>query len=205
MPLDRRGVCDPILELTSLPVDPPAPAELVTFLWFSSSLAISSHTLSTPSSPLHMPSRIVHPLSPVSTSSHGFPPVHHHPLLPKPPPALHLHPSPEFITAVDMILRTTQVSSQVVLLASMYIDRFKKSNPTQGERGSELRLLVVAFLLANKSVRPRLCPAADSVAQTVTDSRGFVCRTLDDSAYTNKTWSEVSRIDLADLNRCERE
>lgn len=32
----------------------------------------------------------------------------------------------------------------------------------------------------------------------------LLLRTLDDSAYTNKTWSEVSHIDLEDLNRMER-
>ena len=153
-------------------------AELVSFLWFSSSLAVSSHTLSAPPSPLHVPSRIVHPLSPTSTSSYGFPPPHGVSST-RPAPALHLWPSNEFHASVDMILRTTQVSSQVVLLAMLYLDRFKKSCPTPGERGSEVRVLVVALLLANK--------------------------TLDDSAYTNKTWSEVSRIDLLDLNRCERE
>lgn len=52
-----------------------------------------------------------------------------------------------------MVLKTTQVSAQVVLMAILFIDRFKKSSPMSGERGSELRLLVVGLLLANKSVR----------------------------------------------------
>ncbi|KAL7414286.1 cyclin-domain-containing protein [Mrakia frigida] len=151
-------------------------AETIAYLVFSNSLSLSNHALSNPSSPHHLPvnlppSRIIHPLSP----SPSNPPSNFN----LPQPALHLWPSREFVDSVEMILKTTQVSAQVVLMAILFIDRFKKSSPMSGERGSELRLLVVGLLLANK--------------------------TLDDSAYTNKTWSEVSHIDLEDLNRMERQ
>ena len=55
---------------------------------------------------------------------------------------------------VTTILSTTQVSTNVILLALMFIYRLKKLNPTvKGKPGSEYRLLTVALMLGNKCER----------------------------------------------------
>ncbi|CAE6534107.1 unnamed protein product [Rhizoctonia solani] len=89
-------------------------------------------------------------------------------------------PKPEFVSFVADLLATTQVSQSVITLALRYIYTLKQSNPSiRGRRGSEYRLAVTALMLANKF--------------------------LDDNTYTNKTWSDVSRISLAEINQMEKE
>ncbi|CAE6532949.1 unnamed protein product [Rhizoctonia solani] len=89
-------------------------------------------------------------------------------------------PRPEFVSFIADLLATTQVSQSVITLALRYIYTLKQSNPSiQGRRGSEYRLAVTALMLANKF--------------------------LDDNTYTNKTWSDVSRISLAEINQMEKE
>ena len=81
---------------------------------------------------------------------------------------------------VTTILSTTQVSTNVILLALMFIYRLKKLNPTvKGKPGSEYRLLTVALMLGNKF--------------------------LDDNTYTNKTWAEVSGISVSEIHIMEVE
>ncbi|KAH7330702.1 hypothetical protein B0J17DRAFT_679229 [Rhizoctonia solani] len=89
-------------------------------------------------------------------------------------------PRPEFVSFIADLLSTTQVSQSVITLALRYIYTLKQSNPSiRGRRGSEYRLAVTALMLANKF--------------------------LDDNTYTNKTWSDVSRISLAEINQMEKE
>ncbi|EUC65594.1 cyclin, putative [Rhizoctonia solani AG-3 Rhs1AP] len=89
-------------------------------------------------------------------------------------------PRPEFVSFISDLLATTQVSQSVITLALRYIYTLKQSNPSiRGRRGSEYRLAVTALMLANKF--------------------------LDDNTYTNKTWSDVSRISLAEINQMEKE
>ena len=79
-----------------------------------------------------------------------------------------------------MILSTTQVGKNVILLALMFIYRLKKFNPgVSGKRGSEFRLLSIALMLGNKF--------------------------LDDNTYTNKTWAEVSGISVTEIHVMEVE
>ena len=60
-------------------------------------------------------------------------------------------PSLGFQKWVTTILSTTQVSTNVILLALMFIYRLKRLNPTvKGKAGSEYRLLTVALMLGNK-------------------------------------------------------
>lgn len=81
---------------------------------------------------------------------------------------------------VTTILSVTQVSREVVILALMFIHRLKKFNPgVSGKRGSEFRLLTIAFMLGNKF--------------------------LDDNTYTNKTWAEVSGITVSEIHIMEVE
>ncbi|KAH9947355.1 cyclin-domain-containing protein [Amylocystis lapponica] len=85
-----------------------------------------------------------------------------------------------FIRFMQKVLETTQVSQSVIVLSLHYIYRMKARNPfTSGQSGSEYRVAVAALMMANKFV--------------------------DDNTYTNKTWSEVSGIELDEINRMERE
>ncbi|KAI0757467.1 cyclin-domain-containing protein [Daedaleopsis nitida] len=88
--------------------------------------------------------------------------------------------SPAFTRFMQKVLETTQVSQSVIVLSLHYIYRLKGRNPyTSGQAGSEYRVAIAALMLANKFV--------------------------DDNTYTNKTWSEVSGIELSQVNRMERE
>ncbi|KAI0638916.1 cyclin-domain-containing protein [Trametes polyzona] len=88
--------------------------------------------------------------------------------------------SPAFVRFMQKVLETTQVSQSVIVLSLRYIYRLKARNPyTSGQAGSEYRVAIAALMLANKFV--------------------------DDNTYTNKTWSEVSGIELSEVNRMERE
>ncbi|KAI0719065.1 cyclin-domain-containing protein [Cerioporus squamosus] len=88
--------------------------------------------------------------------------------------------APAFVRFMQKVLETTQVSQSVIVLSLHYIYRLKGRNPyTSGQAGSEYRVAIAALMLANKFV--------------------------DDNTYTNKTWSEVSGIDLTEVNRMERE
>ncbi|KAI0358891.1 hypothetical protein OH77DRAFT_1420377 [Trametes cingulata] len=88
--------------------------------------------------------------------------------------------SPAFVRFMQKVLETTQVSQSVIVLSLRYIYRLKARNPyTTGQAGSEYRVAIAALMLANKFV--------------------------DDNTYTNKTWSEVSGIELSEVNRMERE
>lgn len=89
-------------------------------------------------------------------------------------------PTTGFRKWVTTILSTTCVAQNVVLLALLFIHRLKKYNPSvRGKPGSEYRLLTVALMLGNKF--------------------------LDDNTYTNKTWAEVSGINVAEVHIMEVE
>ncbi|CAK4032095.1 Meiotically up-regulated gene 80 [Lecanosticta acicola] len=89
-------------------------------------------------------------------------------------------PTTGFRKWVTTILSTTMVAQNVVVLALLFIYRLKKLNPTvKGKPGSEYRLLTVALMLGNKF--------------------------LDDNTYTNKTWAEVSGINVAEVHIMEVE
>lgn len=65
-------------------------------------------------------------------------------------------------------------------LALLFIYRLKSSHPhLKGKEGSEFRIAITALMLSNKS--------------------------LEDHTYTNKSWSEISGIDLKDINKMEVE
>ncbi|RXW17118.1 hypothetical protein EST38_g8740 [Candolleomyces aberdarensis] len=97
-----------------------------------------------------------------------------------PPSTLQLVATPSFISFMQKLLETTQVSQSVIVLSLHYIYRLKERNHfTPAQRGSEFRIAVAGLMMANKF--------------------------LDDNTYTNKTWSEVSGIELAEINRMERE
>ncbi|KAK6439188.1 hypothetical protein LTR95_004607 [Oleoguttula sp. CCFEE 5521] len=89
-------------------------------------------------------------------------------------------PTTGFRKWVTTILSTTLVAQNVVLLALLFIHRLKKLNPAvRGKPGSEYRLLTVALMLGNKF--------------------------LDDNTYTNKTWAEVSGINVGEVHIMEVE
>ncbi|KAK3697833.1 hypothetical protein LTR37_017224 [Vermiconidia calcicola] len=89
-------------------------------------------------------------------------------------------PTTGFRKWVTTILSTTLVAQNVVILALLFIHRLKKLNPSvRGKPGSEYRLLTVALMLGNKF--------------------------LDDNTYTNKTWAEVSGINVNEVHIMEVE
>ncbi|KAG7439541.1 uncharacterized protein BT62DRAFT_983407 [Guyanagaster necrorhizus] len=93
---------------------------------------------------------------------------------------LQLVATPTFVQFMQKLLETTQVSHSVIVLSLHYIFRLKdRNNGTPAQAGSEFRIAVAALMMANKF--------------------------LDDNTYTNKTWSEVSGIELSEINRMERE
>ncbi|PBK89277.1 hypothetical protein ARMGADRAFT_970321 [Armillaria gallica] len=93
---------------------------------------------------------------------------------------LQLVATPTFVQFMQKLLETTQVSHSVIVLSLHYIYRLKdRNNGTPAQAGSEFRIAVAALMMANKF--------------------------LDDNTYTNKTWSEVSGIELPEINRMERE
>jgi hypothetical protein len=119
------------------------------------------------------------PSSPYSSpQSNGSPPYFH-----RPKPAtttLQLVATRTFVQFMQKLLETTQVSQSVIVLSLHYIYRLKERNRfTAGQAGSEFRIAVAALMMANKF--------------------------LDDNTYTNKTWAEVSGIELAEISRMERE
>ncbi|ORX82202.1 hypothetical protein K493DRAFT_190577, partial [Basidiobolus meristosporus CBS 931.73] len=78
------------------------------------------------------------------------------------------------------LIFTTEMSSTTILTALQYIHRLKSYCPSAGgNRTSEYRIFTVALILASKF--------------------------LDDSTYTNKTWAEVTRIPVRELNSMELE
>ncbi|WFD42830.1 hypothetical protein MPSI1_001480 [Malassezia psittaci] len=89
-----------------------------------------------------------------------------------------LHPSERFVQFVKNVLRMTQVSRSVVAIGLLYLYRLKLRHPSLvGQPGSEFRLFLTSLILANKF--------------------------LDDHTYTNKTWSDVSKIPLHEITKME--
>ncbi|KAJ3931952.1 MAG: cyclin-domain-containing protein [Lentinula lateritia] len=126
--------------------------EMICYLWFTTPPSSESNTAS--SSPLfHRPNSAT---------------------------TLQLVASPTFVSFMQKLLETTQVSQSVIVLSLHYIYRLKERNRfTPAQAGSEFRIAVAGLMMANKF--------------------------LDDNTYTNKTWSEVSGIELTEINRMERE
>ncbi|ORX56799.1 hypothetical protein DM01DRAFT_1319866 [Hesseltinella vesiculosa] len=88
--------------------------------------------------------------------------------------------SPAFKRFCLQVLNATQLTESAVYLALGYIANLLRANPSiEGAEGSEYRLFIVALMLANKF--------------------------LDDNTFTNKTWSEVSGMNIQDLNIMESE
>lgn len=150
-------------------------ANLTCYLWYAPPTTLRSNAASP--EPVARPSSLgtMHP--PPSDPSHtgiASPPLYADTL------SLRLYPAPDFITFVHKILRTTQLSTSIVLVALYYLHRFKASQPHLAcAPGSEYRAAIVSLMLANKY--------------------------LDDNTYTSKTWSEVSNVPLASLTRAEME
>jgi hypothetical protein len=62
-----------------------------------------------------------------------------------------------FIQFVLYVLRKTQLSEPITIIALRYLDKLKSMNPRiQPQKGSEYRLLISALMLANKVCSPHL-------------------------------------------------
>ena len=115
------------------------------------------------------------------------------------PSTLQLVATPNFVQFMQKLLETTQVSQSVMVLSLHYIHRLKERNRfTPAQSGSEFRIAVAGLMMANKFLDEyALSPF---VLLSERDFSLFYSNT-----YTNKTWSEVSGIDLEEINRMERE
>ncbi|KAI7907620.1 cyclin-domain-containing protein [Cokeromyces recurvatus] len=81
---------------------------------------------------------------------------------------------------IHKVLKATQISCTCMLLALYYIQRLRLAYPViHASIGSEVRLFTTSLILANKY--------------------------LDDNTFTNKTWSDVSKIPVHELNIMEIE
>ena len=113
------------------------------------------------------------------------------------PSTLQLVATPNFVQFMQKLLETTQVSQSVMVLSLHYIHRLKERNRfTPAQSGSEFRIAVTGLMMANKFL----------------DEYALFCHIFSfflilyySNTYTNKTWSEVSGIDLEEINRMERE
>ncbi|KAI9482210.1 hypothetical protein LPJ78_001121 [Coemansia sp. RSA 989] len=78
------------------------------------------------------------------------------------------------------LLRSTQIAMPIVVLALLYVHKFKQRYPgLHGGNGSEYRMFVVALMLASKY--------------------------LEDNTFTTQTWSEVSHLPARELAIMQRE
>lgn len=94
-------------------------------------------------SPNHSPSSPAHShihLSPASSPKRN-----------PPPSTLQLVATASFVTFMQKLLETTQVSQSVIVLSLHYIHRLKERNRfTPAQRGSEYRIAVAGLMMANK-------------------------------------------------------
>jgi len=68
-----------------------------------------------------------------------------------PPSTLQLSTSPTFVTFMQKLLETTQVSQSVIVLSLHYIHRLKaKNHYMPAQPGSEFRIGVAGLMMANK-------------------------------------------------------
>ncbi|KAJ1720755.1 hypothetical protein LPJ53_004640 [Coemansia erecta] len=78
------------------------------------------------------------------------------------------------------LLCATQIATPIVMLALLYMNKFKQRFPgLHGGIGSEYRMVVVALMLASKF--------------------------LEDNTFTTQTWSEVSNLTAKELTIMQRE
>ncbi|KAJ3074364.1 hypothetical protein HDU98_011433 [Podochytrium sp. JEL0797] len=84
---------------------------------------------------------------------------------------------PDFAGYIENVLQTTDVSRSMVLLALKYISMLSSKPGFRYSPGTEKNIIIFGLMLANKI--------------------------LDDHTFTNRTWSEVSKISLVDLNNYE--
>ncbi|KAI9342560.1 hypothetical protein BDR26DRAFT_859175 [Obelidium mucronatum] len=83
----------------------------------------------------------------------------------------------ELTLYIENVLQTTDVSRTMVLLALKYVHMLCRNPNFKVEIGKEKNILIFGLMLANKI--------------------------LDDHTFTNRTWSDVSKISLEDLNNYE--
>jgi len=114
------------------------------------------------------------------------------------PSTLQLVATPNFVQFMQKLLETTQVSQSVMVLSLHYIHRLKERNRfTPAQSGSEFRIAVAGLMMANKFL--------DEYAFFFFCLLNIFFSLFYSNTYTNKTWSEVSGIDLDEINRMERE
>jgi len=67
------------------------------------------------------------------------------------PSSLQLRTTPTFVSFMQKLLETTQVSQSVIVLSLHYIYRLKEGNRfTPAQKGSEFRIAVAGLMMANK-------------------------------------------------------
>ncbi|SCZ89104.1 BZ3500_MvSof-1268-A1-R1_Chr1-1g00957 [Microbotryum saponariae] len=101
------------------------------------------------------------------------------------------------------------LSHSVVILALLLVSRLKARNQITGSPGSEFRALIISLMIANKVVDDNsecmsITRGSESSDRTsVTKLRGSIC--VSQTAYTAKTWADVSSLELKPLVAGEAE
>ncbi|KAF9444136.1 hypothetical protein P691DRAFT_361034 [Macrolepiota fuliginosa MF-IS2] len=143
---------------------------MICYLWHAQPPSASNaHTSNSAGASAYPSPKNSPPNSALTHTSNPTPVTSHHQLVVR----------PHFVSFLQKILETTQVSQSVIVLSLHYIYKFKEKTSLGGPSGSELRIAVAGLMMANKF--------------------------LDDNTYTNKTWSEVSGIELKAINDMEQE
>lgn len=111
--------------------------EMICYLWFA-----------TPPSPQSYP------------SPNNSPPFHNRP---NSATTLQLVATPTFVSFMQKLLETTQVSQSVIVLSLHYIYRLKERNRfTPAQAGSEFRIAVAGLMMANKFLDEYVTVFSDS-------------------------------------------
>jgi hypothetical protein len=115
--------------------------EMICYLWHATPPPLNPY----PSPNSSPPSSASAPTSSSSSSSLTYS------ANPTPATSAHqLHVFPEFVSFVQKILETTQVSQSVIVLSLHYIYKLKDRTRLVGPSGSEYRIAVGGLMMANK-------------------------------------------------------
>lgn len=115
--------------------------EMICYLWHAKSASASDVHTSTSSGANAYPSpKNSPPNSALTHTSHPAPATSHHQLV----------ATPAFVSFIQKILETTQVSQSVIVLSLHYIYKIKERTHLVGPPGSEFRIAVAGLMMANK-------------------------------------------------------
>ena len=118
---------------------------------------------------------------------------------------LQLHATEGFVSFMQKLLETTQVSHSVIVLSLHFIHRLKTKNPCPAQQGSEFRIAVAGLMMANKfldecvphiffsTLRTHRSPATLTPTRRGLKCRELICMRLTGwSASFSSAWTLIS-------------